>query len=443
MINMMQRTHLAVLCGWLLLIFIPRLAIAELSIEITQGQDNPVSIAVVPFEWSGDKPIPENLSGIIAENLFRSGQFAPLEQRNMLSFPHQADQVHFRDWRMVGAEYLLIGQIGFDSVERHYQVEYILYNVPSGKQVIEGTFSANEPNLRDIGHALSDKIYQIITGIPGNFSTRIVYVTEHTINVDGRSFKEYRLEVADADGHRARNLLRSREPILSPDWSADGQYIAYVSFESDRPAIYTQRLSTGERKLISSFRGLNGAPDWSPDGKKIALVLSKDGNPEIYTMDVATRKLTRITRHFAIDTEPRWLPDGKSLIFTSNRGGKPQIYKVSVVDRKVERLTYEGDYNARGQVTPNGRFLVMVHRKEGVFHIAVQDLKRGVVRALTETDLDESPSISPNGTMVVYATQSGGRGILAAVSVDGSVKMRLPSSRGNVREPSWSPVISQ
>lgn len=441
--GVMKRIRLVVLGAGLLLAMAPQLLWAELTIEITQGQDNPVSIAIVPFEWSGDKPMPEDLSEIVSDDLYRSGQFSPMPRGNMLSFPHYENQVHFRDWSMLGAEYLLIGHIDFDAGAQRYHAAYTLYNVPSGQKVVAGNFSATTPNLRDIGHAISDKIYHKITGIEGNFSTRIVYVTEHKIEVDGLSFKEYRLEVADADGHRVRNLLRSKEPILSPDWSADGEHIAYVSFESDRPAIYTQRLSTGERTLISSFRGLNGAPDWSADGKKIALVLSKDGNPEIYTLDVATKKLQRVTRHFAIDTEPRWLPDGKSLIFTSNRGGKPQIYKVTLMTGKIERLTFEGDYNARGQVTPNGHFLVMVHRTQGVFHIAVQDLRRGVVRTLTQTELDESPSISPNGTMVVYATQSGNRGILAAVSVDGSVKMRLPSSRGNVREPSWSPVMSR
>ena len=433
----------AVTCCWLVLLLVPQISFAELVIEITQGQDDPVSIAVAPFEWPGNKMPSEDLAEIVSEDLYRSGQFAAMPRQNMLSFPHYAKQVHFRDWRMLGAEYLLIGHVESDKANKRYRVVYELYNVPSGKLVVSGDFTASEKDLRSIGHAISDKVYEKITGIPGNFSTRIVYVTENRHKVADKTVSEYRLEVADADGHRARNLLHSKEPILSPSWSADGSHIAYVSFESNRPAIYIQELRSGNRTLISSFRGLNGAPDWSPNGKHLALVLSKDGNPEIYTMEIATKKLTRITHHFAIDTEPRWLPDGKSLIFTSNRGGKPQIYKLEIASGDVERLTFEGDYNARAQVTPDGRYLVMVHRNHGVFHIAVQDLKRGVVRVLTETYLDESPSISPNGTMVVYATQLGDRGILAAVSVDGAVKMRLPSSKGNVREPAWSPVNKQ
>ena len=171
------------------------------------------------------------------------------------------------------------------------------------------------------------------------------------------------------------------------------------------------------------------------------MVLSKDGNPEIYVMDLSSGNLTRITHHYAIDTEPTWTPDGKSLIFTSERGGSPQIYRQDIASGKVERLTFEGNYNARPELTPDGRFLAMVHRSNGVFHIAVKDLVRGTFNILTETDLDESPSIAPNASMILYATLNGGRGVLAAVSLDGRVNALLPSRLGDVREPSWSPFL--
>ncbi|HCS26420.1 MAG TPA: Tol-Pal system protein TolB, partial [Spongiibacteraceae bacterium] len=182
-------------------------------------------------------------------------------------------------------------------------------------------------------------------------------------------------------------------------------------------------------------------PAWSPDGKSLAMVLSKDGNPEIYVMDIKSQVLRRVTNHFAIDTEPDWMEDSKSLIFTSDRGGKPQIYKVDVATGRVQRLTFEGDYNARGRVLAGGQGIVMVHRVDGKFHIAVQDLKRGRVSILTETTLDESPSMAPNNSILLYATKYNGRGVLAAVSIDGNVQYRLPSEYGDVREPAWSPFL--
>jgi TolB protein len=217
--------------------------------------------------------------------------------------------------------------------------------------------------------------------------------------------------------------------------------IAYVSFEQDgRPAIYLHEVMTGNRQILTSFAGLNGAPSFSPDGQEIALVLSKDGNPDIYILELQSRRLRRITRHYGIDTEPSWTADGKSLVFTSNRGGQPQIYQLRLADFQIQRLTFEGDYNAKASVLKDGSGLVMVHRRDGVFHIALLDLNRGRLSVLTETSLDESPSVAPNGSMLIYATQERGEGILAAVSIDGGVKFNLPSSDGDVREPAWSPV---
>jgi len=227
----------------------------------------------------------------------------------------------------------------------------------------------------------------------------------------------------------------------NPQVSPDGKQVAYVSFETGRPAIFRQVVATAEREQLTNFKGLNGAPAWSPDGQKLAMVLSKDGNPEIYTLDLNTREFTRHTRHFAIDTEPTWTNDGKGIIFTSDRGGKPQIYQVTLASGRIERLTFEGDYNARARISPDGKTLVMVHRHNGVFHIATQDFLTGNIRILTETRLDESPSIAPNGAMLMYATKHRGKGILAAVSLDAGVKFRLPSKQGDVREPSWSPYF--
>ncbi len=405
---------------------------ADLTIEITQGVDNPTVIAVVPFGWGGGA-LAENVSNIIAQDLQRSGQFRPIDQNDMLAFPHRQAEVFYRDWRALGTEYLLLGDM--EMRNGRYQLTFEVYDVLAQKKVLRQSVDAGKGQLRDLAHYASDKVYELITGIRGAFSTKMVYVEALGGN------KLYRLMLSDVDGARPRLLLESRQPLMSPSWSPDGREIVYVSFETGRPAIFRQEVATAKRVQLTNFKGLNSAPVWSPDGKKLALVLSKDGNPEVYTLDLATGSFTRVTRHYAIDTEPNWTADGKGIVFTSDRGGRPQIYKVTLASGHTERLTFEGDYNARPRVSPDGKTLVIVHRSNGVFHIATQDLATGDMRVLTETNLDESPSIAPNGAMLMYATKHQGKGILAAVSLDAGVKFRLPSKAGDVREPSWSPYF--
>lgn len=415
---------------------------AQLTIEITRGVDNPTRIAVAPLELAGGASFSEDISRIIENNLRRSGQFEPVPREDMLSFPDREADVHFRDWRMLDAEYLIVGRV--ENTAGLYQVHYDLYDVLNqrkilSKQIVEGS----ERQLRDIAHAISDRVYEALTGMQGAFATEVIYVEVLRERTGGEGFDEtFRLMRADADGARATMLLESDQPILSPVWSPNGRRVAYVSFETSRPAIFVQDLATGEREQLTDFKGLNGAPAWSPDGKKLALTLSKDGNPEIYTLDIESGNFTRRTQHFAIDTEPSWTADGKGIIFTSNRGGKPQIYQVTLANGRVERLTFEGDYNARGRISPDGRTMVMVHQREGVFHIAAQDLETGTLRILTETYLDESPSIAPNSAMLIYATSRNDKGVLAVVSLDTGTRYVLPSEQGDVREPAWSPYFN-
>lgn len=406
---------------------------AELNIEITQGVDSPTKIAIVPFGSQTAHDWPENLRDIVSADLQRSGLFASIETADMLSYPRTAKEVVYRDWRLLGVDYVVIGQLSEQAgVNR---VDYELHDVHNQRVLFSRFVTGGNDRLRDMAHSISDVVYQTITGIRGAFNTKMLYV-------EALSTRNYRLMMSDVDGARARTVFASTEPLMSPAWSPDGKEVAYVSFETGRSAIFRHNLATDQREQLTNFKGINSAPAWSPDGQKMALVLSKGENTDIYVLDLATRKLTLLVGTLAIETEPSWTPDGKAIIFTSNKSGQPQIYQVGLDGGRPERLTFEGSYNARGRMTPDGKNLVMVHRYNGVFHIATQDYPLGEnVRVLTTTYLDESPSVAPNGAMLIYATKYQEKGILAAVSLDAGVKFRLPSKQGDVREPAWSPYF--
>jgi TolB protein len=291
--------------------------------------------------------------------------------------------------------------------------------------------------LRFAAHRVADLIYERLTGIRGAFSTRIAYVS-----VDGAAPNQrYQLLLADSDGENLRTILESPQPIMSPSWSADGEWLAYVSFENHSSAVYVQRVRTGERRMVSARAGINGAPAFSPDGRKLALTLSgTSGNPDIYVLDLATQGLTRITEDPAIDTEAAWSADGRFLFFTSDRAGGPQVYRVAAqAGEQAKRLTFGLPYAARPRVSADGSQLAMMMRDGSGYHIAVQDLSSGQLRVLTRGTQDESPSFAPNGAQIMYASRERGQGVLAAVSSDGQVSQRLKSDRGEVREPAWGP----
>ena len=410
------------------------LATAILTIEITQGVDGGMPIAIVPFAMSAHDRGLQDVAAVIEADLARSGRFSPIAKKDFVSHPVSEPQVIFKDWRIVKAEALVIGSVKPVGRDR-YEVQFQLYDVYKEIRLAGVSYVVNSSQLRAAAHQISDVIYEKLTGEPGVFSTRIAYVTREG---NAKRFR-FKLQVADSDGYNPLTILDRTEPLLSPAWSPDGTQLAYVSFEQRRPTLYMQNIVSGARRRIAEFSGINSAPAWSPDGTKLALTLSRDGNPEIYVMRLSDGALSRMTNHPSIDTEPTWSPDGSQIAFTSDRGGRPQIYRMRADGSNVERVTFEGEYNARASYSADGKMLTLVSGARGRYHAALLHLQSSVLQVLTDTPLDESPSFAPNGRMILYATDRGGRGVLASVSSDGRVRQLLKLQEGDVREPAWSP----
>ena len=404
---------------------------AVITIEITEGVEGAIPMSVVDFDTSSlPQKLETDLAAIITQNLNRSGIFNILNKDNYPAQPHYSKEVKYAQWRARGQEYLVVGRVLSKSAGQ-LDVQFQLLDVLKQKQLLGYSFPVRVRNIRSTAHEISDLIYEKITGTQGAFNTRIAYISAKS--------GKYVLQVADTDGFNPQTVLESDEPLMSPSWSPDGQSLAYVSFENKRAEIFIQHLATARRSLLSGFKGLNGAPAWSSNGKRIALVLSKDGSADIYVMDIATKKLTRLTSHRGIDTEPVWSADGQSIIFTSDRSGAPQLYEMPATGGTPKRITFEGRYNAAADLSPDGENIVMVYADQGRYKIALQERATGNLTLLTDNNLDESPSFSPNGRMVLYASTQGDSGVLYMVSLDGRSRHKLSDQSGDVREPVWGP----
>lgn len=414
------------------------IAFAALNIELTQGISASIPIAVVPF--SQDSSMPTDVAAVIHNDLATSGQFNVMSNSAYNQFPQTVAQVDTSYWQGKNIDDLLIGSIK-PAGNGQYKVSFSLislYNQAPNNVLLNQEYTVNADELRRLSHHISDLVYQQLTGIPGIFSTRLAYVlVQHNPNQPTK----YMLMVSDEDGYNPKPILISSQPIMSPSWSPDGKQLSYVSFESYLPQIYISDVATGKRRLITSFSGINGAPEWSPDGKQLAVALSRGGaNPNIYTLNLASGKLQQVTSDWSINTEPNWSKDGLSLLFTSDRGGSPQIYEINLANKAIQRLTFNGNYNASASFSPDGVNVVLLNRQNSGFNIGLLNLQSGQLTTLTHGGNNQSPSLAPNGKMVVYATKTYGKTLLAMVSTDGKINIQLPDQQGDVQEPAWSPL---
>ena len=422
---------------------LPLVAMAQqkgLEIDIIGGNASALPITVVPMPYQGSATAPStDVAAVVRADLERSGQFRNLPEAQIVERPTRGADVQYPTWRALKQDYIVVGRV-LDAGAGAYRVEYELINVAKGERVLGLAMTARSNAMRDVAHQMADAIYEKILGVRGAFWTRIAYITASGSGANMR----YALMVADSDGYNPQTIVRSAEPLLSPNWSPDGRKLAYVSFERGNSSIYVQDIATGGRELLTSFRGINSTPSFSPDGRRLALSLSRSGNPEIYVMDLGSKQLTQLTNHFGIDTEPTWAADGNSIYFTSDRGGRPQIYQVPASGGSASRVTFQGNYNATASVSYDGKKIVMAQGAGNTYKIAMMDSTLGSVRwsTLSPGSLDESPSFAPNASMVLYAAREGGRGVLYAVSADARVRQRLVLADGDVREPAWSPYRS-
>jgi TolB protein len=415
------------------ILLFPTLSYAELFLEITKGSEDPYKVAMIPFE--GNSRASKQLNNIMRNDLIRTGEFAILDEELLLPVKMIEDELVFNDWKLLGMDYLVTGTI--INLNNSLDINYEIYDIHKKRKVRSSKVFGIPNQIRQLAHYTSDGIYESITGIKGIAATRLLYVNEIK---DSKQISTYKLMLADSDGANEKILLSSSEPIISPSWSPDGKRVTYVSFETGIAKVFIQEIASGKREAVLSKDTQISSPSWSPDGKYLSLTLYQDGNAEIYILRLRDRTLTRMTNQFAIDTESAWSPKGNKILFTSGRSGSPQIYELDLrkLNPKAKRISFEGTYNAKASYLPKEEGIIFVHRSnDGLFHIALKYKKENFIRVLTEAKMDESPSVAPNGNMVIYGIKEENLSMLAGFSLSGA-KFKLPASNGEVREPAWS-----
>ena len=413
-----------------LVLFAGTSAMAQFRVEVSGVGLTQLPIAVAAFR--GEDRAPQKIAAIVQADLERSGQFRVVNSAGIALDELTKPDVAM--WRQKNADSLVTGSVT-RLADGRYDVRFRLWDVVRGQDLGGQSYAVTQADLRLAAHRIADFIYEKLTGDKGAFSTRIAYVT--------KAAQRYQLWVSDADGENAQSALASPEPIISPAWSPNGSQLAYVSFESRKPVVYTHDVASGKRRLIANFRGSNSAPAWSPDGRTLALTLSRDGGSQLYVIDAGGGEPRRLTQSSSIDTEPVYTPDGKTIYFVSDRGGAPQIYKVPSSGGNAERVTFTGGYNISPAISTDGRRLAYISRVNGAFKLHVMELASGVANAITDSSEDESPSFAPNGRLLIYASQVQGREALMTTTLDGKVKARLSSENGDIREPDWGPFQKQ
>ena len=420
-------------------------ASAELRIDITRGNVEPMPIAITPFfgKEGQAQSVGRDMASVISADLERSGLFKPIDPRAFIQGPDAVQaQPRFPDWRALNAQALVTGAAEVQTDGR-LKIEFRLWDVIGEQQMVGLAYFTVPQNWRRVAHIIADQIYKRITGEDGYFDTRVVYVSE--TGPANRRIK--RLAIMDQDGANHRFLTDGSALVLTPRFSPTTQDITYLSYFNNQPRVYIFNIDTGQQEVLGDFPGMTFAPRFSPDGNSVVMSLSTDGNAEIYSMDLRTRLVKRLTNHPSIDTSPSYSPDGRQVVFNSDRGGAQQLYVMDSDGRDVRRISFGKGRYATPVWSPRGDLIAFTKILEGTFYIGVMKTDGSGERLLSQSFLDEGPTWAPNGRVLMFFRQTPG----GADGKGGSTRLHSIDLTGyNLREvvtpteasdPAWSPLI--
>ncbi len=418
--------------------------LAEIRIDVTRGNVDPLPIAITAFHSveAGPQQVGRDVAAVIAADLERSGLFTSIDERAFIQSPESLQvRPRFSDWRVINAQALVSGSVRFE-LDGRLRFEFRLWDVFAETQMAGFAYTTPYSNWRRVAHIIADAVYKRITGEEGYFDSRIVYIAEtgdHTRRVK-------RLAIMDQDGANHKFLTDGSALVLTPRFSPTRQEITYLSYFNDTPRVYLFDINTGRQEMLGAFEGMTFAPRFSPDGNSVVMSYAKDGNSDIWVMDLRTRSARQITFDPAIDTSPSYSPDGRQIVFNSDRGGTQQLYVMDANGRNVRRISFGQGRYATPVWSPRGDLIAFTKFFDGRFYIGVMRPDGTGERLLTESFLDEAPTWSPNGRVLIFFRQtptarSGKGGITKLYSVDlTGYNLREIKTPVDASDPAWSPI---
>jgi TolB protein len=419
--------------------FASRPAGAVVSIDITQGNIQPMPIALPDFLAGGPEEgrVAHDVTGVITNNLQRSGLFAPINPAAFIERISSSDAVpRFADWRTINAQALVVGRITRQNDGR-LRAEFRLWDVFAGQQLTGQQYFTTPDNWRRIAHIISDAIYERLTGEKGYFDSRIVFVDE----TGPKRQRVKRLAIMDQDGYGVRYLTRGDELVLTPRFNPSTQEITYMAYGQGDPRVYLLNIETGQREVVGNFPGMSFAPRFSPDGQRVIMSLQQGGNSNLFVMDLRSKTTTRLTDTPAIDTSPCYSPDGSRICFESDRGGSQQIYVMSANGGPAQRISFGEGLHSTPVWSPRGDYIAFTGQARGQFAIGLIKPDGSGERILTEGFHNEGPTFAPNGRIIMFFRDPGQGPSLYTIDITGRNELKEPTP-SYASDPAWSPLLS-
>jgi TolB protein len=416
-------------------------ASAQLHVEVTRGNLQPMPIAIPPFVGAGGSvdELSQNVAQVVTADLKRSGLFAPVDPAAFIErvVPPSVTP-NFANWRPLNAQALVSASVT-PTGDGRVVAEYRLWDVFAGQYLTGKQFFASPDNWRRLAHIIADSIYERLTGEKGYFDTRVAFVDE----TGGKAQRVKRLAIMDQDGANVRYLTNGKELVLTPRFSPSRQELAYASLTGGDWHVYLLNIDTGQRELIGNFPNMTFSPRFSPDGQQVVLSLEQGGNANIYRFDLRTRQLTRLTDSPSIDTAPSYSPDGSQIVFESDRGGQQQLYVMSAAGGPAQRISFGSGKYGTPVWSPRGDVIAFTKQEGGSFKIGVLKPDGSGERILTEGFHNEGPTWAPNGRVLMFFRDTGGPSggpQLWSVDITGYNEQIVPTP-SFASDPAWSPLL--